>query len=232
MEKIEQTLIRWNEMRCSKVSLADHLARNPTANKWKATYRSLVLREATFWRVHDLLTQAHLLYEANHILGSRILIRSAIESLAILIHLNQLTAQVLEGVLDFHVFDEKTRKLMLGSKDGLTRHESINIATVLNHCEKKYAGLSSIYATLSESAHPNFEGVCFAYSDIDYVLDETNFSNKWEYMWADRHEPLVQLICMVFEAEYKDVWSTQVELLKTWLTSHDSELEATKDEGP
>ena len=231
MSEIEQILRRWTESLCAFVSVGGQLARNPTAHKWKATYRSLVLRETVFWRTHDLLTQAHLLYKAKHILGSRILIRGALESVAILIHLNQLTAQVIDGTLNFHAFDERTRKLMLGSRDGSTKHAPINIVTVLKHCEKKYEGLSSIYATLSECAHPNFEGVCIGYSEIDYERHETHFSNKWEDMWADRHVSLVKLVCLVFETEYNDVWAPQLEELETWLSKNDAELEATKGEG-
>ena len=231
MSEIEQILRRWEESLCAGVSVGGQLARNPTAHKWKATYRSLVLRETVFWRSHDLLAQAHLLYKAKHILGSRILIRSALESVAILIHLNQLTAWVLDGTLDFHAFDGKTRQLMLGSRDGSTKHASINTVTVLKHCEKKYQGLSSVYATLSECAHPNFEGVCIGYSEIDYDRHETHFSNQWEVMWAGRHEPLVKLICMVFETEYNDVWVPQLEALETWLNENDADLEATRGQG-
>src|SRR3990172_1257641 len=138
MTEVEHILRRMKDSLCPSVSVGGMLARNQTAHKWKATYRSLVLRETVFWRTHDLLTQAHLLYEAKHILGSRILIRSALESVSILIYLNQLTAQVLEGTLDFQSFEIKTCQLLLGSKDGSTEHSSINIASVLKHCEKKY----------------------------------------------------------------------------------------------
>ena len=230
MSEIEKILLRWKESLCDSVSIGGEYARSPTANKWQATYRSLVLRETAFWRTHDLLTQAQLLFESKHILGSRILVRSALESTATLIHLNQLTAKVLAGKLDFHVFDDKTRKLMLGSKNGTTKHSSINIATVLEHCEKKYKGISNIYAALSECAHPNFEGVCFGYSEIDYERNETHFSNKWEAMWADRHESLVKLVCAIFETEYKDVWAPQREEFEAWLTENDAKLEATKGE--
>ncbi len=228
MSEIEQILGNWKDSLCPEISVGGMVARNPIAHKWKASYRSLVLRETVFWRTHDLLTQAHFLFKAKHILGSRILIRSALESVATLIHLNQLTARVLDGSLNFHDFDEKTRRLLLGSRDGSTKHSSINIVTVLEHCEKKYKGLTNIYATLSECAHPNYEGVCFGYSSVDHERRETHFSNKWEAMWADKHESLVKLVCVVFESEYNDVWELQIEALEAWLVKHDATLEATK----
>jgi len=231
MTEIEKLLQRWKTSLCPSVSLAGHYAHKPVAHKWKATYRSLVLRESVFWRTYDLLTQAHLLFTQDHVIGSRILLRSALESVAILIYLNQMTEQVLNGKLDFHEFSSKTRQLLLGSRDETTKHSSINIVTVLERCDKKYEGVVSIYATLSESAHPNYEGICFGYSRVDYERDQTNFGNHWREMWGDRHHSLVKLIATVFEHEYNDVWAPQLEALEAWLESHDAELEATKREG-
>lgn len=230
MTEIEQTLERWKASRCQQVSVAGLLARSSVAHKWKATLRSITVRECVFWRVHDLLNQAHLLHQSKHTLGSRILIRSALESVATLIHLNQLTAQVLDGALNFHVFDQKTRNLLLGSRDGSTKHKSINIVTVLSHCEKKYKGISDIYATLSECAHPNYEGICIGYSEVNHERYETNFSNRWADMWSDRHEPLMKLISAVFESEYNEVWPALLGKLEQWLEKNDQELEATKND--
>lgn len=231
MTDIESILSRWKASLCPNVSVGGMLARNRTAHKWKATYRSLVLRETVFWRTHDLLTQAHHLYEARHILGSRILIRSALESVAILIHLNRITEQLLSGRLSFPQFEDKTKKLLLGSRDGSTKHSSINIVSILQHCEKRYTGIGNVYAILSECAHPNYEGVCFGYSDVDAERHETVFSNKWGEMWADKHESLVSLVAMVFENEYNEIWAPQLDKLEAWLTEHDSELTDTDREG-
>lgn len=228
MGDIAATLDRWKESLSPQVSLAALFSRNPIAHKWKATLRSVTLRECVFWRVHDLLTQAHLLHREKHTLGSRILIRSALESAATLIHLNQLTVQVLDGILDFHDFDLRTRNLLLGSRNGSTKHTSINIVTVLSHCERRYKGVSGIYATLSECAHPSYEGICIGYSQVDLERFETNFSNRWSELWADRHDRLVELVAAVFEKEYNDVWPDLFNKLEAWIEAHDAELEATK----
>jgi len=210
------------------------MARNPVAHKWRSPYRSLVLRESVCWRIHDLLTQAQFLYEANHILGSRILIRSALETVAILIHLNQLTGQVLDGSLNFHEFQKKTVKLLVGSRNGSTAHESINIVTVFKHCEKTYKGVFETYKTLSECAHPNFEAVCLGYSVTDVEQHVTQFSNQWQAKWADKHESLVEFVCRTFETEYTYVWAQQNNKLEAWLVENDTELMATvgENEGP
>jgi hypothetical protein len=230
MRNIEMILKNWEASLCQNVSLAGLLARNPTANKWKVTYRSLVLRECVFWRTHDLLVQSHTLFKNGRILGSRILLRSAFESVATLIYLNQMTEQVLAGKLHFHEFSAKTCQLLLGSRNQTTKHSSINIITVLGHCDKKYKGISDEYAILSESAHPNFEGACFGYSRVDHERDETNFANHWHSMCSGDHESLLMLIAEIFENEYNNVWPQQLEALEAWLVEHDAELEETKGE--
>lgn len=85
----------------------------------------MILREAAFWRQHDLMEQSYRLHREGHSLGARILLRSDFETLATLIYLNVLTEQVLEGRLDFHVFAEKTTTLLLGSRNNEAMPKSI-----------------------------------------------------------------------------------------------------------
>lgn len=134
------------------------MSRNQTAHKWKAPYRSLQLREVVFWRLQDLLNQSFLLHQQGHGLGARIILRSAFETLAMLIYGNQLMDQALIGSLNFHEFSTKTEVLLLGSRDGSTPFNSINILTVLTKCDNQYPGILAKYERLSESAHPNYEG--------------------------------------------------------------------------
>lgn len=228
MDKIKQVLDTWKTSLYHNLPLGGLYSRNNVAHKWKAPFRSITLRECVFWRIQDLLEQAHTLYKNGYILGSRILIRSAVETLAVLIYLNQLTEKVLKDQLSFHDFSEKTSKLLLGSRDGTTKHDSINIMTILGHCNKRYPGILNIYATLSESAHPNWEGICYGYSKVDYDNYETNFSNNWSEMWAEKHESLMLLTMQIFENEYNDIWSEQFEKLEAWIEKNDDQLEATK----
>jgi hypothetical protein len=230
MDKITLALNNWQSSLRKNLPLGGLYSRNKVAHKWKAPFRSITLRECVFWRIQDLLAQAHILYGGNHILGSRILIRSAMETLAVLIYLNQLTEKVLSGQLGFHEFSKKTGKLLLGSRDGTTKHDSINIMTMLGHCDKRYPGILQMYATLSESAHPNWEGICYGYSKIDHDNYETNFSNNWSDMWSEKHESLMFLVMQTFENEYNNVWSEQFEKLEAWIEANDEQLEATQND--
>jgi hypothetical protein len=229
---VEDVLARWKASLDPRLDLGGLFARNPVAHKWKAPFRSLLLRETVFWRLHDLLSQSYALYQAGHILGARILLRSGFETLAVLIYLNQLTAKVLEGTLDFRAFGAKTSQLLLGSKDESTLHAAINIVTVLGHCDRRYPGIVGLYSGLSESAHPNYEGLCVGYSRIDRDNDVTHFENRWAELYGRRHVAGMRGCIVLFEAEYNEVWPAHFDELEQWIEQNDVRLEATKDDAP
>jgi hypothetical protein len=180
--------------------------------------------------MHDLLAQSYLLHQHEHALGARILLRSAFESLATLIYLNQHIQEVIDGKLNFHIFGKKVSRLLIGSKIDKEGVQSINILTVLNKCEKRYAGLTTLYGHLSESAHPSLEGLCIGYSTFDRTELETNFSNRWGELYAHRHLEGMELCMRTFHLEYNDVWAELFEKLEKWLEANDAELEATKND--
>lgn len=226
MEKVKEALKNWHTSLCPKIDLAGLYSRNPTAHKWKAPYRSIVLRELVFWRLSDLLNQSVVLADKNHHLGARILLRSAIETLGILIYLNQKTEAVLSGNEKFDSFSQITSRLMLGSKDSSTEHESVNILTVLQKCNKKYPGILNLYEILCESAHPNYDGVCTGYSYIDHEKDETIYENRWAELYSSSLETGIDICITVFEQEYNDVWTSYFEDLESWLEKNDIALES------
>ncbi|KDB60551.1 hypothetical protein AZ16_2316 [Bordetella bronchiseptica B18-5 (C3)] len=228
MNATEQNLENWRKSLLSSIPVGGLLSRNQVAYKWKAPFRVWMLREAVSWCLHDLLTQSYALHLQGHGLGARILLRSGFESLAVLIYLNQLMQQVLDGKLDFHLFGEKTSALLLGSRDGSTEHQSVNVMTILGKCDRRYPGLSKLYGVLSESAHPNYEGMVVGYSKIDHNEFETNFSNRWMELYGDRHIESMELCMVTFHHEYNDVWPALMEKLESWIEANDAELEARK----
>lgn len=160
------------------------------------------------------------------------MLRSSFETLAVLIYLNQMMAKVLGGTLDFHVFSEKTSQLLLGSKDRSTKHVALNIVTILGHCDKRYPGLVKLYGDLSESAHPNYEGICIGYSNVDHNDHVINFSNRWTEMYGDTHLNGMHACMMLFEAEYNEVWPAHFDDLERWVEANEAELEAGKAATP
>jgi hypothetical protein len=229
MHDIITNLKRFESCRCLNIKQGSLISRNEIAYNWKALYRNWLIRECVFWRTHDLLSQAQMLYENTQILGSRILIRSAIETIASLTYLNLKSELVLSGKLNFHEYDQLTRQLLLGTRNHSTKYESINILTVLKQSDKKYPGILEAFQTLSESAHPNYEGLCFGYCSLDRNNSEDIFSNKWQYMWGNKHIPLMKLIMYVLEVEYNERWPELIKRLEQWVEKNDSFLEATKE---
>ncbi|MCP4562404.1 MAG: hypothetical protein GY873_07085 [Bosea sp.] len=228
MHDVEINLANWKTALMASIPLGGLFSRNATAYKWKAPFRCWMLHESALWRLHDLLTQSVALHQQGHGLGARILLRSGFETLATLIYLNQLMGQVLDGNLGFHKFSDKTLRLTVGSKNKSTKAESINIITILSKCEKRYPGIEKMYARLSESAHPSYEGLCVGYSKIDHDLYDTNFSNRWMELYGDNHLGMVELCMESFEEEYNNVWGKLMSKLEDWIEANDDELEATK----
>lgn len=228
MNVVEQKLANWKNSLPTEIPLAGLISISPTAYKWKALYRARILRETVFWRLHDILEQSFALHQQSHALGARILLRSGLETLAILIYLNQLKSNILDGSLNFHEFDKKTAKLLLGSRNQTTKHKSINIVTVLEKCDKTYPGVRVLYEMLSEAAHPNCEGTLHGYSSIDFDNHITVFQNKWVRMYADSHLKSMQLCMTIFEHEYNEVSICTTRRLEKWVEGNDKELEATK----
>jgi hypothetical protein len=225
---MDATLAAWEDSLMSSIPLGGLLSRNPIAYKWKAPFRCWLVREAVFWRITDLLMQSNALYKADSLLGARILLRSAIETTATLIFLNQQIQQVIVGNLDFHEFGRKTSILALGSRNKTTSYTSINIVTVLEKCNKRYPGLQEIYANMSESAHPNYEGLVVGFSKVDHAELETHFSNRWSQLYGKSHANSMELCASVFEYEYNKVWIGLMTQLEDWIVQNDEILEATK----
>lgn len=228
METVEQNLANWQASLMASIPVGGLCSRNPIAYKWKAPFRCWLLREAAFWRVTDLLTQSYTLHQQEHGLGARILLRSGFETLASLIYLNQLIHRVLYSELDFHLFARKTSVLLLGSRDGSTNHTSLNIVTILQKCDKRYPGLEKLYGSLSESAHPNYEGMVVGYSKVDHDEHETQFSNRWMQLYGGSHLGLMDLCMKAFHHEYDEVWADLIGKLEAWIVENDDRLETTK----
>jgi hypothetical protein len=225
MMKVDETLKAWGETLMTSISVGGLISRNPIVYKWKSIFRVWMLREVVAWRLVDLLQQSQVLYHQSHILGARILLRSAFETLATLIYLNQQMRQVIEGTLEFNAFGEKTSVLLLGARNNPDAPKSMNIVSVLEKCDNEYPGLMAFYANLSESAHPSYEGFMRGYSEIDRREYEAHFSNYWKERYADGHLDRVALCMTTFDREYNEVWPDHITRLERWVEENDEALE-------
>lgn len=227
---VEATLEEWGKSLCPEISVGALLHRNKTAQKWKAMFRSITLRETLLYRAHDLLTQSLRLHQQGHTLGARILVRSAFETTAVLIYLNQMIEKVLTGELDFQKFSLKSAKLLTGSKDRSTELENVNIMTCLQEADKRYEGILNLFGVLSETAHPSFEGMMGGYVKINHEEKVASFSNRWHERYGQNHLQIMETCMCTLDHEYNSVWPELYKKLEHWLEANDAQLEATKIE--
>ncbi|CRM74275.1 hypothetical protein [Pseudomonas sp. 24 E 13] len=228
MEDIAKALADWKADLCYEIDVGGLFSRNKLVHKWKAPWRSLLLRESVAWRLQDLLAQSYHLHNSSHSLGARILLRSAFETIAVLIHLNRSMRQVVAGNMSFHEFSDHSTKLLMGSRDDSTPHKSINILTILEKADKRYPGIFKWYSALSESAHPNYEGMLFGYSEKSDQSQVTIFSNRWIALYGNSHLDAIRACIDVFYSEYNVESPSAFECLEHWIENNDSKLEATK----
>lgn len=222
--------MNWNSSLMASIPVSGLISRNSVAYKWKAPFRCWLLREAAFWRITDLLTQSYSLHQEGHCLGARILLRSAFETLATLIYLNHNLRQVVDEELNFHLFSQKTVSLALGSRNDSTDHVAVNVLKMIDRGDKRYPGLRSLYDSLSESAHPNYEGMVTGYSKPDPNEYTTHFSNRWMHLHGKQHLKSMDLCMRSFHLEYDTVWTELMERLEEWIVANDARLEATKND--
>jgi hypothetical protein len=214
----------WKAGNLKALNIGNMRARNSTAHKWKTPFLCWLLRTLVSWRLEDILRQSLILHTMGHLLGARILLRSGIETLAILINLNQRIDRLLSSGSNFKDFDKDIRKLVSGSKDKSTEYESINILTILEKCEYKYPNLKALYHRLSETAHPNFDGMELGYCDYDDKEKTVKFSNRMSELWSGTHEDQLSSCFSIYVHEFNDVWPEKFAALENWLEEHDAEL--------
>lgn len=125
----------------------------------------------------------------------------------------------------FDEYSKKTENLLLGSRDGQSKHQSINVNTVLDYASKKYPELKRAYAELSETAHPNRDGLSYSYSIVTDKGMNTKFTDNVGRVFKDSQTPLISLLCLIFENEYNDSWINAFDAFEAWIEANDSQLE-------
>ena len=86
-----------------------------------------------------------------------------------------------------------------------------------------------LHERLSESAHPNYDGVLYGYSETNREEFVTTFENKWEGNFGAEQEPATNFTFAVFEYEYNQAWPRLWDELELWLKANDDELEARRN---
>lgn len=225
-EYIQGTLQAWSESLCQKIEVAGLLARSEKAHKWKVTNQLFILREATQWRIYTLANQAYNLASRGMILGSMILLRATIESLAALIYINRKMSALMDGRLSFKEFQGIVSRLHLGDSTNEDSHQPIRVGKMIELAEKEtHSGIDKAYENLCQFAHPNFDGVAVGFSKPNPKEYETTFGDFFQEKFGVRHLNDLATTLKICDAQYNEVWPKNLEALEKWLETNDERLE-------
>ena len=131
---------------------------------------------------------------------------------------------VINNKLSFNDFDMITTRMLLGSKKQDKMPDPINVNGLVKNSNQKYTGIKAIYDDLSETAHPNYDGICYGYSKLNKDEYTTEFGIFWKEKFGNQHETAIRLCLEIFENEYYNVWPMQYKQLEKWLEKNDNKL--------
>ncbi|MGC1548421.1 MAG: hypothetical protein WA777_07820 [Rhodanobacter sp.] len=222
--EVIEILDRWRAWLPHEISVAALLSRCPIAYKWKAPFRCLVVREALLRRMLALGDGVVLLTNQNCHVGARVLLRSAVEAMALLEYTVQRMEALVKGHIEWARFDELTMKLIVGSRD-FGDVEPIQILNAVRDAAKVYAGLKDIHDRLSETVHPNYDGVVGSFVKLDREEHVAYLGDFTGERYASLLVPYAGYTFAAFQYSYNTRWLAAIEPLEQWLRDNDERLE-------
>lgn len=146
--------------------LPERIQRSALTLKSNVPFKALSLRELLIHRVSDITVSAIDLIEQGKLIPGAILVRSVVETVALLFTLHER----LDRFLEDKYIEELDNYLMIylfGSRNNTGPREAINAITFVDRVEKTVPGFKSSYKSLCEFAHPNWAGTFGAYGQPD-----------------------------------------------------------------
>lgn len=184
--------------------------------KQKAPYKAQVIRGALIWRTEETGRSACDLLDRDDLVAGILLTRATLEGAAIVWRLKDLIenrSSISPGELD-----AKLMNMLMGSRTDVD-FPAQNILGMLDRLDKKFPGMRRGYDTLSEFAHPNFNGVARSFSKIIQNELTTEFSQRSKEL-HDKERLAGNYLCvalMAFIAGYNKI----SDLMEPWLSELD-----------
>ena len=145
----------------------------------KLPFKALSIREVIIHRVSELSESACYLFEAKKHVSAFIIIRSLMETVAILYWLNDRIKKVNKtkhiGNID-HFF----MRLFFGCRDDEKLPDPYNVLKAIDKINENFNGFRKMYDDLSEFAHPNWAGLAGSYSELDKKNFKVSFGSRTE----------------------------------------------------
>lgn len=165
-------------------------------------FRVICLNSILIHRIAHLSQECIDLHAKKYVISSLIIARAAMETAALLYLLDKKIIQSLETT-DTVELERFIKKATIGSRNGDTEDESVNILTAINHIARKYPEYGYFYRDLSEYCHPNFAGLLGAYADLSEDKSKLALGPKND-LGITSIEPLTSTL-MVAEHYYGEV---------------------------
>ncbi|CAN7781069.1 hypothetical protein LJR296_008007 [Cupriavidus necator] len=138
----------------------------------KTIFYLLVARESLLHRVSALADDALPLIDAGRHLSAAILVRSMLESTAVLGFLLR-SLETLERTSDVQALYKRVAKVVVGSRNGDEGSPvSVHVLDAIREADIRLPvpGLMRLYETLSEFAHPNWSGLMGTFGTHESAL--------------------------------------------------------------
>ncbi len=180
----------------------------------KTPFKAFVFREALYYRMTDLSGAAIDLYKQNKIVPAIIIIRAAYETAALCFYVYKNLNQAIEK-RDFIEMDDFLMNASLGGRHDEVRYKAFSIITAIEHLDKQFPGLLSMYALLCEFAHPNWMGCEGAYATLNaeehyYEFSLNKKNNKQEVIGLNE----LSAALVVFEHYYNKMGNILPKVVK------------------
>lgn len=162
-ERLQSILIKIVSI---KSALPKSISSGAFSIKAKIPSKVHLARETIGYRVLNLSETAYDLIQKDEFVPALILIRSILESTAVLYTIKENVANCLEKE-NIGDFDDTIMRVIFGSRDKSTSLEAVNVLTMIDKWDKKTKLVRKIYNDLCEFSHPNCSGVEASYGIID-----------------------------------------------------------------
>lgn len=141
----------------------------------KLPYLAIIGSGCLLWRTEELARNAIRALRECDVASAGILCRGVLENA--MLHWYLKTTVGKRDSLGEEALRHRLTKIVMGSKVGDSDLSPVQVMTALEELEKTLPIIREVYARLSETAHPNYDGVHALYANTDYKAHETHFGS-------------------------------------------------------
>jgi len=148
-----------------KLNLPIEIDHSTMDGKSSVVTKVITLRAGLLHRAYDLATAAHRSSSEDNVVSGNILTRAILETVAVTAYLSKIIKTYIK-THDIEVLNTKLMRLLFGSQSD-EACKPINIMECIRLVDKEIDGFMTYYEILSAFSHPNFNGTCGFYGELN-----------------------------------------------------------------